>query len=180
MPKGVYKRTKEHGQKIAESHIGLHPTEKTRQKMSIALKGNKYALKHGGRYTRLYKIWDGIKQRILNQKSKDYPNYGGRGITICPEWTNDYTKFRDWSLSNGYMNNLIIDREDPNGNYEPNNCRWITVLESNRNKTTTITMEIAEEIRNLWDTGKYTYKHLEEKYKTSNIYKIINFIDWIK
>ena len=180
MPKGVYKRTEAHRQKIAESHIGLHPTEKTRQKMSMTRKGNKNSIQHGETHTRLYRIWHGMKQRTLNSNDKDYENYGSRGITICPEWTNDYIKFRDWALSHGYADDLVIDRIENNGNYEPSNCQWITVLESNRNKRNTINMQIAKEIRDLWDTGDYTYKQLEEKYRTSNIYKIINFIDWIE
>jgi len=108
--------------------------------------------KKGDSYTRLYKIWTGVKNRCFNSNNQAYSNYGGRGITVCPEWTdkeNGYISFRDWSLNNGYQENLVIDRINNNGNYEPSNCRWLTVLESLRNKTNTINMEIANEIRTL-------------------------------
>ena len=134
---------------------------------------------HGYKGTRLYNIWAHIKQRVLNPNNKDYPNYGGRGITICNEWL-EFTPFRDWALSNEYSDNLVIDREDPNGNYEPSNCRWVTIEESNRNRTNTITMKIANEIRDLDSTGNYTQKELALLYKMSpqNISRIIKKQRW--
>src|SRR3972149_3257398 len=123
--------------------------------------------KHGGSYTKLYYVWSNMKQRILNPNNKGYKNYGGRGITICPEWTdklNGFINFRDWALNNGNADNLVIDRENSYGNYEPSNCRFLTMEESNRNRTNTITMEIANEIRALHKTGEYTQQELAEKY----------------
>jgi hypothetical protein len=97
--------------------------------------------KHGfashKKYDKLYHTWNGIKYRCYNEKSKDYKHYGGRGITVCEAWLNDFLTFRDWAIANGYTDELTIDRIDVNGNYEPSNCRWITVAEQNRNKTTT-------------------------------------------
>jgi len=126
-------------------------------------KGNKNASKHNETNTRLYKTWSNMKDRCLNSNDKGFKYYGGRGIVVCNEWL-EFIQFRDWALNNGYKENLVIDRENPDGNYEPSNCRFLSVLESLRNKTTTITMEIANEIRDLYATGKYTQKELAEKY----------------
>lgn len=136
--------------------------------------------KHGEIKTRLYNIWSHIKQRCLNPKNKDYPNYGGRGITICNEWL-AFIPFRDWALNTGYKEHLIIDRKNPDGNYIPLNCRWLTILESNRNKTNTITMEIANEIRKLDKIGNYTRKELAEMFNINlrNLYHLLANEIWV-
>ena len=86
---------------------------------------------------RLYRIWQGIKRRCGNPAASNYQYYGARGITVCPEWRESYTAFRDWALANGYQEGLSIDRIDVNGNYCPENCRWITMAEQQRNKRNT-------------------------------------------
>ena len=90
---------------------------------------------HGLSKTRLHKIWRGIKDRCLNTKSKDYPGYGGRGITVCAEWREDFMQFYAWSMTNGYGDDLSIDRIDNDNGYRPENCRWVTRDEQNRNKS---------------------------------------------
>lgn len=92
--------------------------------------------KHGLSGTRLYGIWRGMNDRCFNPKSPSYENYGGRGITICPEWLGEHglLKFIDWSENNGYADNLSIDRIDVNGNYEPSNCRWDDWITQNNNR----------------------------------------------
>ena len=139
-------------------------------------------MKHGGFHNKekLYKIWNAMKKRCFTYKNK---YYGAKGITICNEWLNKengFINFRNWALSNGYKEGLLIDRFNPNGNYEPSNCRFLTILESNRNKTNTITMEIANEIRELYKTGDYTQQELAEKFNISrsSISLIVNNKQW--
>lgn len=76
---------------------------------------------------RLKRIWYGMKNRCMSPKNPAYPTYGGRGIKVCDEWLNSLDKFIIWALSNGYSNELSLDRIDSNGNYEPSNCRWTTM-----------------------------------------------------
>ena len=90
--------------------------------------------KHGLIGTKLYYIWGEIKRRTLNPKHKQYNGYGGRGITICGEWKNDFMSFYDWAILNGYSDKLSIDRIDNDGNYCPENCRWTTKSIQQRNK----------------------------------------------
>ena len=80
---------------------------------------------HGGNKTRLYRIWCGMKNRCYNPSTEDYQYWGNRGIKICDEWLNDFAAFRKWALSNGYQDNLTIERKDVNKGYFPENCIWI-------------------------------------------------------
>jgi DNA-directed RNA polymerase subunit RPC12/RpoP len=78
---------------------------------------------------RLYRIWLGMKYRCYNKSSKDYDNYGGRGITIIEEWKDNFINFRTWAINNGYTDSLTIDRVNVNEGYSPDNCRWVTLKE---------------------------------------------------
>lgn len=101
---------------------------------------------------RLHNVYYKMRQRCNNPNDKDYPNYGGRGITYCDEW--ETTKnFIDWALSHGYKEGLTLDRINPNGNYCPENCRWITIQEQQRNRTNNRLIEWNGEIHccNEWD-----------------------------
>jgi hypothetical protein len=88
---------------------------------------------HGMRRTRLYNIWTQMNQRCVNQNLEHYDNYGGRGISVCDEWKK-FEVFAEWAKKNGYKDGLTIDRMDVNGNYEPDNCKWSTDVEQQRNK----------------------------------------------
>ena len=88
---------------------------------------------HGQEPMRLYRVWGDMRSRCRNPNHRAYKYYGGRGITICAEW-DDYTAFRDWAFAHGYREGLTIDRINNDGNYEPGNCRWITMAEQNKNK----------------------------------------------
>jgi hypothetical protein len=96
--------------------------------------GNTYRETHNQSYTRLYHIWQSMKQRCYDKNDNAYKWYGRRGITVCNEWM-EYENFQKWAVTNGYKNNLTIDRINVNGNYESTNCRWATTKEQNRNKT---------------------------------------------
>lgn len=115
----------------------------------------KNRLKHGGFGTQLYSTWANMLQRTTNEKRQDYNRYGGRGITVCDEWR-QYENFRDWSISNGYNDDLTIDRINVNGNYEPNNCRWVTVDVQANNKRNNILIEYNGEERTLAEWAKTT------------------------
>ena len=90
--------------------------------------------KHGKRHSRLYSIWYTMRMRCEYKKHKEYHNYGARGITVCEEWLHDFQAFYDWSMANGYKDDLTLDRKNGNGNYCPENCRWVTQKEQQNNR----------------------------------------------
>ena len=120
---------------------GCYRREKTRQTFR----------KHGdsGRIlSSLYKVWAGMKQRCLNKNCKQYKYYGGRGIKLSKVW-HDYVAFKEWALASGWRKNLEIDRIDNDGNYCPENCRWVTRKENSRNTSRTIWKTINGETKSL-------------------------------
>lgn len=126
-------------------------------------------IKHGLADTRIYNIWKGMIRRCFHEESEEYPNYGGRGITVCKEWQGEEgaSRFYKWSMENGYAENLTIDRKNTNGNYEPSNCRWTDWETQNYNKRNTRKFLVCGEIKNLKEISEeygIPLRRLQKKY----------------
>lgn len=128
---------------------------------------------HHGKGTRLYAIWKAVKTRCTNPHFHAFKRYGGRGITICDEWREDFPAFRDWALANGYSDDLSIDRIDNDKGYSPENCRWITYMEQANNTRRNLVVTINGE------TG--TVAEMCRKYDVNNphlVYDRITRLGW--
>jgi hypothetical protein len=136
---------------------------------------------HGDSQKRLYHIWKNTNQRCNNKKYPRYEDYGGRGIERCKEW-DDYLVFKKWALENGYKENLTIDRIDNNKGYSPENCRWTTQKENNRNKRSNkLDIKKVLEIKDRYIPRKITMKYLAKEYNVtvSTINNVIKERIWI-
>ncbi|MBR3208846.1 MAG: hypothetical protein IKF82_01115 [Bacilli bacterium] len=122
------------GKKLSLS--GKYLYEKSTFKSCGCHRKNRF-LKHNKSKTRLYQIWKHMKERCKNKNDKNYKYYGGKGITICDEWDNDFICFKNWAIKNGYDDNLTIERKNVNLNYCPKNCIWIPLSKQSRNKSIT-------------------------------------------
>lgn len=113
--------------------------------------------------SRLYKVWKGMRARCNNPNHSSYPTYGGKGIRVCQEWE-DYSVFRSWALESGYDENApymscTLDRIDRNGNYSPDNCRWVDSKTQSRNTERNVILEYGNE--------KYIAADLADKFGKS-------------
>lgn len=110
-----------------------HVREGSINSCGCLLKENNTGYKHGLSKTRLYSIFMGMKNRCYNPNEPAFKNYGQRGIFVCKEWLNNPKAFVEWALSNGYNDNLTIERIDVNKGYCPENCTWIPLEKQVRN-----------------------------------------------
>lgn len=95
---------------------------------------------HGKCMSRLHGVWKGMKERCSNPKHNRYHRYGGRGITVCDDWLNNFQAFYDWAMANGYDENAprgqcTIDRIDNDKGYSPDNCRWVDMKGQRHNQS---------------------------------------------
>lgn len=118
------------------------------------INGNRDRTHGASRSDPLYAIWLGIKTRCFNIKSVPYNDYGGRGITMCPTWINDFVKFKA-DMTEGYVKGLTIERVNVNGNYEKSNCCWITRKEQASNRRTTIYMDTEIGIMKVYEAAAH-------------------------
>lgn len=140
---------------------------------------------HGDNNTHLHGIWIGIRKRCKpsNSNNKRYKYYAGKGIKVCEEWENNYLSFKAWSIQNGYAQNLTLDRINPDGDYSPENCRWVSMKEQQNNRGNTVYIKYNGEfiargdLATLLNTSVQTInfrskskhtKHLYERYKKVN------------
>ena len=125
---------------------------------------------HSMSKTRLYHEWLSMRNRCYKSQPKDYKSYEGRGITVCDEWKDDFVSFMDWALSNGYAEDLSLDRIDVNNGYSPDNCRWITIEEQQRNRRDTIHIFFEGRdwcLKSLCEHIDFPYKTAHQRYTTA-------------
>ena len=122
--------------------------------------------------------------RCTNPKRDRYKNYGGRGIKVCEEWINSSDNFIEWALSNGYKNDLTLDRIDVDGDYKPSNCKWSNLKEQANNKRSNVFINIDGDIKTVaqWSdcTGisrNIIYKWVNRYGEEYAVSQILNFIE---
>ena len=122
---------------------------------------------HGMEGTRIYNIWHGMKQRCDGKNKRSYNNYHKKGIIYHPRWKYFINFYED--MKDTYADNLQLDRIDPNGNYEPSNCRWVTFKENMRNKENVIKIEYEGKIEpliSICERLNIPYARTRDRYKS--------------
>jgi hypothetical protein len=131
MPTGNYKRTPEHSANIAAAQrerYRKNPAIRERIAAAVSTHGH---TSHKGEWSPTYRSWRSMLSRCLYKSQPGWANYGGRGISVCKHWRT----FENFLADMGERpDGLTLDRIDPDGNYEPDNCRWATWTEQRRNR----------------------------------------------
>lgn len=138
----------------AVKSCGCLVSEKTREKCGTHLQSK----------TRIYHIWGGMIQRCENPNSKSYKDYGEKGITVCKEWRESFEIFRDWSMKNGYEDNLTLERRNYNFGYSPENCTWISKGEQAKNRESNLKIKYKNEIKTLAEWCRILNLHYKTTY----------------
>lgn len=123
---------------------------------------------------RLWRVWSGIKRRCYAPEAAFYHRYGGRGITMCELWRNDFLSFYSWAVANGWKDGLHIDRINNDGNYCPENCRFVTPKENVRNRSGALKVLLNGEVMSLAhaaETLQVSYHAMHQAYSSRNLSK---------
>lgn len=128
---------------------------KTDEQKKLDRSKQKYSLSNS---PRLHGVWSKMKERCYRKKNKSYDYYGGRGISVCDEWLYSFQAFAEWAMENGYDENAdfmkcTLDRIDNNGNYEPSNCRFITIKKQCNNRRNNRFLTLGDETHTLSEWG---------------------------
>jgi len=131
--------------------------------------------RENGKNRKLYKVWSQMKNRCSNPRATRFKYYGAMGVKVCKEWF-DFPVFYEWAINNCYMVGLTIDRKDPNGNYEPNNCRWVTPQVQSLNRRPKKGRGVSWDKRRnkwrgrVWLKGKEIHSHYFKKYEDAVLF----------
>lgn len=136
-----------------------------------------------GKHSRLSNVFHNMHKRCYHSYSKDYHNYGARGITVCKEWLNNeksgignctkgFIAFKEWALANGYADNLTLDRIDSNKDYCPENCHWVTIRVQENNKRDNLYIDYKGKRQSLSDWCR----ELELDYRKTH--RKIRYLGW--
>lgn len=163
---------------VRSSHL------KDKSTTSCGCLGLENRTKHGLTNSKLYRLWADIKTRCYNENKDTYKYYGARGIKLYEEWVDDPKSFIEYisNLENFDKHKYTIDRINVNGNYEPGNLRWTTYYTQAQNRRdNVINMEIAREIRRLWQEGLLKQNEISQLLGIKNyiVYSVINNRSWL-
>ncbi len=136
------------------------------------------AYKHGKYKSRIYNTWINMKARCYNPNATRFLQYGGRGIKVCEMWKKDFQAFYDWAVLNGYQDNLTIDRIDNNGDYTPDNCRWVDNKRQQNNTSHSRMISYGEKTQTLQEWSAelgINYKTLQKRLNAWDIEKALSY-----